>query len=143
MCVRTFILSAENREIKRKDKVTVCGSAGGFFLSGTQHHLIKLCQRDTGTANNRSSCGRTPVLQLPLSPPSLLRHWWNGNSSDFSAQSHLQAHSRQYSSDLLSQDERQLFLSSTVTATACLFALDFLTFTRAALIRGFGRALLI
>lgn len=37
----------------------------------------------------------------------------------------------------------ELFLSSAVSDTACLFALDFLTLTTAAPIRGYGSAVLI
>lgn len=37
----------------------------------------------------------------------------------------------------------ELFLSSTVSDTACLFALDFLTLTTATPIRGYGSAVLI
>lgn len=37
----------------------------------------------------------------------------------------------------------ELFLSSTVSDTTCLFALDFLTLTAAAPIRGYGSAVLI
>lgn len=37
----------------------------------------------------------------------------------------------------------ELFLSSTVADTTCLFALDFLTLAKAAPIRGYGSAVLI